>query len=139
MFSINKINVNPLPNYQFDSQRASPSISTIEKQHIYFLNSLCTNENISHPLHSYDEALALLTPLYDKDYIENKSKINFVSTMNEYNQSAAYKKCSFIDWYTIQDYQYSSYAYLNNMLKLGTSFNHHHPLVTRVSHRHIKF
>ncbi|HGJ5884514.1 hypothetical protein [Arsenophonus sp.] len=133
MFSINKINFNPLPNYQSDTQRASSPLSTIEKQHIHFLDSLYANENISYPLHSYDEALALLTPLYDKDYIENKSKINFVSTMNEYNQSSAYKKCSCIDWYTIQDYQYSSYAYLNNMLKLGTSFNHHHPLVKQLA------
>ncbi|MDR5612342.1 MAG: hypothetical protein RAM36_04820 [Arsenophonus sp.] len=133
MFPINKINFNPLPNYQFDTQRASFSLSTIEKQHIHFLDSLYANENISYPLHSYDEALALLTPLYDKDYIENKSKINFVSTMNEYNQSAAYKKCSFIYWYTIRDYQYSSHAYLNNMLKLGTNFNHHHPLVKQLT------
>ncbi|MFS1563725.1 MAG: hypothetical protein ACL7AX_09465 [Candidatus Arsenophonus phytopathogenicus] len=132
MFSINKINFNPLPNYQSDPQRATPPLSTIEKQHIHFLDSLYANENISYPLHSYDEALALLTPLYDKDYIENKSKINFVSTMNEYNQSSAYKKCSFIDWYTIQNYQYSSYDYLNNMLKLGTSFNHH-PLVKQLA------
>ncbi|MDR5618094.1 hypothetical protein [Arsenophonus sp.] len=86
MFPINKINFNPLPNYQFDTQRASFSLSTIEKQHIHFLDSLDANENISYPLHSYDEALALLTPLYDKDYIENKSKINFVSTMNTINR-----------------------------------------------------
>ncbi|MFV9998045.1 MAG: hypothetical protein AB8V53_10815 [Arsenophonus endosymbiont of Dermacentor nuttalli] len=53
--------------------------------------------------------------------------------MNEYNQSAAYRKCNFSDWYSIQDYQYSSYAYLNNMPKLGANFNHHHPLVAQIN------
>ncbi|HGJ5898380.1 hypothetical protein [Arsenophonus apicola] len=133
MFAINKTNFNQIPTYQSDTRRASPSLSTIEKQHLHFLDSLYTNEDISHPIHSYDEALALLTPIYDKDYVENKSKINFVSTMNQFNQLEGYKKCHFIDWYSIQDYQYRSYTYLNSMLKLGAAANHHHPLVAQLN------
>lgn len=133
MFAINKITPNQISTYQTDIQRASPPLSSIEKQHINFLDSLYANKNISQPLHSYDEALALLTPIFDKDYVENKSKINFVSTMNRFNQLEGYKKCHFIDWYSIQDYQYSSYTYLNSMLKLGTAVNHHHPLVAQLN------
>lgn len=133
MLAINKINFNQIPIYHSDNQRASPPLSFIEKQHINFLDSLYSNENISHPIHSYDEALVLLMPVYDKDYIENKSKINFVAAMNEFNQSEAYRKCYFIDWYSIQDYQYSSYTYLNSMLKLGTAANNHYPLVAQLN------
>ncbi len=53
MFSINKINFNPLPNYQSDTQRASPPLSTMEKQHIHFLDSLYANENITRVSHRH--------------------------------------------------------------------------------------
>lgn len=133
MFAINKTNSNQLPINQFNTQRAYPQLSSIEKQHVDFLDSLFTNENISHPVHSYGEALALLAPIFDEDYVKNKSKINFVLSMNQFNQLEGYKKCHFIDWYSIQDYKFSSYSYLNNMLKLGTAANNHHPLVTQLN------
>ncbi|HGJ5877127.1 MAG TPA: hypothetical protein ACHBX0_13160 [Arsenophonus sp.] len=84
MLTINKTNFSQNIIYQPDPHRASPlpPLSSMKKQHIDFLHLLYANENISQPIHSYDEALALLKPIYDKDYIENKSKINFVSAMN---------------------------------------------------------
>lgn len=73
MFAINKIT--PIKYRLTKPISKEPPLSSIEKQHINFLDSLYANENISQPLHSYDEALALLTPFLIKIMLKINLKL----------------------------------------------------------------